>query len=130
MPSWLKLTLTNGAVVGSVINLVGVVLFYLNPQFPREIYTAIVAVVNSIYAVFGVIVVFSQQARARALAKASQQPAQATPPERSALPPSGPRARDPSGDASTLGPDAASVHIGGNVQDSSVGAGGRDVDQR
>ena len=65
MPNWLKLILTNGAVVGSVINLIDVLVFYVNPNFPREIFLAVTAVINSIYAVFGVIVVFNQMQKAK-----------------------------------------------------------------
>lgn len=60
MPQWLKILLTNGAVVGSVINLISVLVFATNPQFSREIFLAVEGVINTVFAAFGVIIVYNK----------------------------------------------------------------------
>lgn len=45
---------TNGQVWTSLINVIGAILFLSKPDFPKELWVAIVALVNSILAAVGI----------------------------------------------------------------------------
>lgn len=62
---YLKAVLTNGSVWTAAINLVGVLLFFALPDFPKEVWVSIVALVNAILAAIGIAVTLVRQARAR-----------------------------------------------------------------
>ena len=65
MKEYIKLILANGGVWTAFLNLVNVVIFLAVPNFPKELWVAISALVNMVLAAVGIAVTVVRKARAQ-----------------------------------------------------------------
>ena len=62
----LRAVLTSGEMWGALIGLIGIVLFILRPDFPRELWVAIVMFLSTVLGSLGIVVASTKLQRIRA----------------------------------------------------------------